>query len=63
MGDAGSQFLGFAQAVMAISLSLAPSGHEIGLVIPLVILAVPIFDLVFCNYDALKTKTFDFRQE
>ncbi|MDD5746476.1 MAG: MraY family glycosyltransferase [Candidatus Omnitrophica bacterium] len=56
MGDAGSQFLGFAQAVMAISLSLAPSGHEIGLVIPLVILAVPIFDLFFVIMMRLKQK-------
>jgi len=47
MGDAGSQFLGFSQAVMAISLSFTKSGHEIGLVIPLVILAIPLFDLLF----------------
>ncbi len=47
MGDAGSQFLGFCQAVMAISLSFAPAGHEVGLVVPLVILSVPIFDMMF----------------
>ncbi len=47
MGDAGSQFLGFFQAAMAISLSFAPSGHEVRLVIPLVILSVPFFDLLF----------------
>lgn len=47
MGDAGSQFLGFSQAVMAISLSLAPKGREIGLLIPLVILAIPLFDFLF----------------
>jgi len=56
MGDAGSQFLGFAQAVMAISLSLAPSGHEVGLVIPLVILAVPLFDLFFVIMMRVKQK-------
>jgi len=47
MGDAGSQFLGFSQAILAISLSFTKSGHEIGLVIPLVILALPLFDLLF----------------
>lgn len=47
MGDAGSQFLGFTQAVMAISLSFAHTGREIGLVIPIVILALPLFDMFF----------------
>jgi len=47
MGDAGSQFLGFVQAILAMSLSYASSGREIGLVVPLVLLAVPLFDLLF----------------
>lgn len=47
MGDSGSQFLGFTQAIMAISLSFASVGREIGLVIPLVMFAVPLFDLLF----------------
>ena len=47
MGDAGSQFIGFTQAVMAIALSFAPSGREIGLTIPLVMLALPLFDMLF----------------
>lgn len=47
MGDAGSQFLGFVQAAIAMSLSYARAGKEVGLVIPLVILALPLFDLFF----------------
>ncbi len=56
MGDAGSQFLGFVLALMAIELSLAPAGREIGLVIPVVILAVPLFDLFFVVIMRLKQK-------
>ncbi|MFH1094271.1 MAG: MraY family glycosyltransferase [Candidatus Omnitrophota bacterium] len=56
MGDAGSQFLGFAQAMMAISLSFAPSGREVGLVIPLVILAIPLFDLLFVMFMRFRQK-------
>lgn len=56
MGDAGSQFLGFAQAVMAISLSFAPTGREVGLVIPLVILAIPLFDLLFVIFMRFRQK-------
>ena len=56
MGDAGSQLLGFAQAVMAVSLSFAPAGREVGLVIPLVILAVPLFDLLFVIFMRLRQK-------
>jgi len=47
MGDSGSQFLGFSQAAIAIALSFARDGREVSLVIPLVILAIPIFDLLF----------------
>ncbi|MBU1044819.1 MAG: undecaprenyl/decaprenyl-phosphate alpha-N-acetylglucosaminyl 1-phosphate transferase [Candidatus Omnitrophica bacterium] len=54
MGDAGSQFLGFSQAVMAISLSFAQTGSEIGLVIPLVILALPLFDMLFVIFVRLR---------
>jgi len=54
MGDAGSQFLGFTQAIMAISLSFANYGHEIGLVIPLVILALPLFDMLFVIFVRLR---------
>ncbi len=56
MGDAGSQFLGFAQAVMAVSLSFAPMGREVGLVIPLVILAIPLFDLLFVVFMRFRQK-------
>ncbi|MFH1061672.1 MAG: MraY family glycosyltransferase [Candidatus Omnitrophota bacterium] len=56
MGDAGSQFLGFSLAVMAISLSFAPTGHEIGLVIPLVILALPLFDMLFVIFVRFRQK-------
>ncbi|MBU2064215.1 MAG: undecaprenyl/decaprenyl-phosphate alpha-N-acetylglucosaminyl 1-phosphate transferase [Candidatus Omnitrophica bacterium] len=47
MGDVGSQFLGFCLAVISMDLSFSESGHEIGIVIPLMILAVPLFDLFF----------------
>ncbi|MBU1087624.1 MAG: undecaprenyl/decaprenyl-phosphate alpha-N-acetylglucosaminyl 1-phosphate transferase [Candidatus Omnitrophica bacterium] len=54
MGDAGSQFLGFSQAVMAISLSFAHTGSEIGLVIPIIILALPLFDMLFVIFVRLR---------
>ncbi|MBI4846185.1 MAG: undecaprenyl/decaprenyl-phosphate alpha-N-acetylglucosaminyl 1-phosphate transferase [Candidatus Omnitrophica bacterium] len=56
MGDAGSQFLGFSQAVLAVSLSYASKGSEVGLVIPLVILSIPLFDMFFVILMRLKQK-------
>ncbi|MFH1460386.1 MAG: MraY family glycosyltransferase [Candidatus Omnitrophota bacterium] len=56
MGDMGSQFLGFSQAVMALSLSFSSLGHEIGIIIPLILLAVPLFDLLFVVIMRLRQK-------
>ena len=47
MGDAGSQLLGLCQAVMALTLDMASAGHQARLVIPVMILALPLFDLLF----------------
>ena len=43
MGDAGSLFLGFVLAVLALRLRVH-SAHQVGLAVPLVALAVPLFD-------------------
>ena len=56
MGDAGSQFLGFVLAVMAVSLSFATQGKEVGGVIPLVILAIPLMDILFVVFMRMMQK-------
>lgn len=56
MGDAGSQFLGFILAVMAVSLSFATPGREVGLVIPLVVLSIPLMDILFVVFMRIAQK-------
>ncbi|MCP4649190.1 MAG: undecaprenyl/decaprenyl-phosphate alpha-N-acetylglucosaminyl 1-phosphate transferase [PVC group bacterium] len=56
MGDAGSQFLGFLQAVIVMALSFSSSGREIGLVIPFVILSIALLDLFFVILMRMKQK-------
>ena len=47
MGDMGSLFNGIGFAVMAILMSYAKVGSEIALFVPLLILALPLYDLIF----------------
>jgi len=47
MGDMGSLFNGIGFAVMAILTSYAKVGSEIALFVPLLILALPLYDLIF----------------
>jgi len=47
MGNAGSHFLGFIFASIAIAISYAPMERKIALVSPLFIMGMPIFDTVF----------------
>jgi len=54
MGDAGSLFLGFTLAAIAIPLSYAPSGHEIALLVPIFIFGVPIYDTFFVSLMRIK---------
>ena len=44
MGDGGAMFLGFMLATLALKLRLAPTSATFALMIPILILAVPIFD-------------------
>jgi len=47
MGDSGSLFNGFSLAAIAIIISYAPAGREVALFAPLLILALPVYDLLF----------------
>ena len=46
LGDAGSTFLGFMMAALAVMGDWA-SHHTVGLIVPILILGVPIFDMTF----------------
>lgn len=47
MGDTGSLFNGIALAMIALMMSYAKPGHEMALFVPLLVLALPLYDLVF----------------
>ncbi len=48
MGDSGSLFLGFLTSIFAIEATRLPSSpHVAGIIVPLLILAVPLFDTFF----------------
>jgi len=47
MGDMGSLFNGCGFAALAILISYATQGHEIALFVPLLVLALPLYDLFF----------------
>ncbi|TAN61072.1 undecaprenyl/decaprenyl-phosphate alpha-N-acetylglucosaminyl 1-phosphate transferase [bacterium] len=47
MGNAGSHFLGFALAAIALIISYAPMGREVALFSPILILGFPVFDTAF----------------
>ncbi len=47
MGDMGSLFNGMALSIIAVMISYAPRGREIALFVPLLVLALPLYDLIF----------------
>ncbi|RKY36782.1 MAG: hypothetical protein DRP78_02805 [Candidatus Omnitrophota bacterium] len=47
MGDTGSQFLGFIQVVIALSLCFSHSARQVSIIVPLLVLSLPLFDLLF----------------
>lgn len=47
MGDTGSLFNGIGLAMIALMMSYAKPGHEVALFAPLLVLALPLYDLVF----------------
>lgn len=54
MGDTGSMLLGAILAAVALEISYAPVGHAARLVTPIIIMAVPIFDILFLIFMRLK---------
>lgn len=54
MGDAGSLFNGLIFAAIALSIGYAPKGHEIALFVPVMILGLPLYDLIFVVIMRLK---------
>lgn len=56
MGDAGSLVNGIAFAMIAVMISYAPSGREVAVLVPLFILALPLFDLFFLVFMRLKMR-------
>ena len=60
MGDAGSLFLGFVLAVLALRLR-AHTAHQVGLVVPVVALAVPVFDTTLVVVERLVHRRNPFR--
>lgn len=56
MGNSGSHFLGFALAVMAITISYAPVERKIALLSPIFVLGLPLFDTAFLIFRRIKNK-------
>ena len=54
LGDAGSTFLGFTLAALAIMGDWA-GDHSVRLIVPVIILGVPIFDMVFTTFMRVKS--------
>jgi len=47
LGNSGSSLLGFLLSVLVLPLSFAPSGHEVALLTPLLLLGLPLYDTFF----------------
>lgn len=62
MGNAGSHFLGFLLASIAIAISYAPLERKITLLSPLVILGFPIFDTAFLIFVRIMNKKIPFEK-
>lgn len=50
MGNSGSQFLGFALAAIAITISYAPLERKLALVCPILVLGLPVYDTLFVMF-------------
>lgn len=62
MGNAGSHFLGFVLAGIALILSYAPLERKIALLTPLLILGLPIFDTAFLIFTRTIKKNLPFNK-
>jgi UDP-GlcNAc:undecaprenyl-phosphate GlcNAc-1-phosphate transferase len=62
MGNAGSHFLGFVLAAIALGISYAPLERKIALLSPLLILGFPIFDTTFLILMRLSKKRSIFKK-
>lgn len=62
MGNAGSHFLGFLLAAIAVMLSYAPAQRVVALFSPLLILGFPIFDTAFLILMRIKKERSIFRK-
>ncbi len=50
MGDSGSMFLGFMLACIAIKLRFAGQVPEVSWLVPLIVLALPLFDTTLVSH-------------
>lgn len=62
MGDAGSQWLGFTLAALALAIRYAPLGREVALATPLIVLGLPVYDLVYVVWMRLRRGQSPFRK-
>lgn len=62
LGNAGSHFLGFLLAALALVISYAPLERKIALFSPLIILGFPIFDTAFVILMRLRNKNLPFKK-
>jgi UDP-GlcNAc:undecaprenyl-phosphate GlcNAc-1-phosphate transferase len=62
MGNAGSHFLGFVLAAIALAISYAPLERKIALLSPILILGFPIFDTAFVILVRLNKKLLPFKK-
>jgi UDP-GlcNAc:undecaprenyl-phosphate GlcNAc-1-phosphate transferase len=62
MGNAGSHFLGFILAAIALVISYAPLERKIALFSPLLILGLPIFDTAFLILMRIMKKSLPFKK-
>ena len=54
MGDAGSLFLGFLLAFLAVRLKLTGSPHVVGLFVPVLVLGVALFDTTLVTFNRIR---------
>jgi len=54
LGDAGSTFIGFTLAGLALMGSWTPQHPVLGLISPILILAIPIFDMIYTTVSRIK---------
>jgi UDP-GlcNAc:undecaprenyl-phosphate GlcNAc-1-phosphate transferase len=56
LGDAGSTFLGFSLAVLAISGKWSVSSHFVSFTAPILVFGILIFDMVYVNLSRIKNR-------